>query len=403
MIVFLIIGYGWPIPIYIILWLITPEARTAAQRLEMHGEEPTLENIRNYLNSERFQDSAKNMGGTMLVIFRSLLKIVAVFVGIILSVVCFAVVIGAIAVTICVIVGVSVPFLTLIPMELSAGLVNSIILSGLLTVSIPVIALVVACFHLASNSHKRLNGKWLWAGFAVWMLSITALLTLILIADQRMGYDRLESHYQNTITKNQEIDGFHSVIASNGVKVTLSQEPKYALDITAKEGYLEEIKCSITDSVLYITIDNNRRRRYDAHVSVSGPVFRQLEAGSAATIENRDVINAEHLEIRGHSAGDINLNVYTSDIEISSTSAADIKVEGVCKNANVKTSSAARCDMDNMHCEFAKVAANSGSKVFVNADSLQLKATSGALIRYKGADHYSGSANTGGRISKRKK
>lgn len=43
--VILICGYGTLIPVYIICWLIIPEARTAAEKLNMRGEAVTVENI----------------------------------------------------------------------------------------------------------------------------------------------------------------------------------------------------------------------------------------------------------------------------------------------------------------------------------------------------------------------
>lgn len=43
--VVLIFGYGTLIPVYIICWLIIPEARTATEKLSMRGEAVTVENI----------------------------------------------------------------------------------------------------------------------------------------------------------------------------------------------------------------------------------------------------------------------------------------------------------------------------------------------------------------------
>ena len=43
--VILIFGYGILIPIYLICWIVIPEARTAADRLSMRGEAVTVENI----------------------------------------------------------------------------------------------------------------------------------------------------------------------------------------------------------------------------------------------------------------------------------------------------------------------------------------------------------------------
>ena len=46
LLIVLICGYGTLIPVYIICWLVIPEARTAAEKLSMRGEAVTVENIR---------------------------------------------------------------------------------------------------------------------------------------------------------------------------------------------------------------------------------------------------------------------------------------------------------------------------------------------------------------------
>ena len=49
LIFFLFTGYG--IIVYLVMWLIIPMARTAAQRLEMRGIRPTAENIRQFVST----------------------------------------------------------------------------------------------------------------------------------------------------------------------------------------------------------------------------------------------------------------------------------------------------------------------------------------------------------------
>ncbi|MFZ4457294.1 MAG: PspC domain-containing protein [Bacteroidales bacterium] len=60
-VLFIILGFGTIIPIYIVCWIIMPEAKTSAQKLEMRGEEPTIENIKNFVkeNVERIADKTE--------------------------------------------------------------------------------------------------------------------------------------------------------------------------------------------------------------------------------------------------------------------------------------------------------------------------------------------------------
>jgi phage shock protein PspC (stress-responsive transcriptional regulator) len=46
------LGVGISILIYLILWIVVPEAKTTAQRLEMRGEEATISNIRKAIQEE---------------------------------------------------------------------------------------------------------------------------------------------------------------------------------------------------------------------------------------------------------------------------------------------------------------------------------------------------------------
>lgn len=122
MFVVLICGYGVLIPIYILCWLIIPEARTAAEKLSMRGEDITIENIgktvtdgfervangvNNYVNSGKPRSFLQKVGDALVSIAGFFLKACLVALAIICSPVLFvlaivfvALVIAAIAVAI---------------------------------------------------------------------------------------------------------------------------------------------------------------------------------------------------------------------------------------------------------------------------------------------------------------
>ena len=53
LVILVIIGFGWAIPIYLLVWLIAPEARTTAQRLEMQGKDVTVDAIKEQFDSAK--------------------------------------------------------------------------------------------------------------------------------------------------------------------------------------------------------------------------------------------------------------------------------------------------------------------------------------------------------------
>ena len=64
-IVVVIAGWGSPVLIYLIMWALVPEAVTAAEKLEMQGEDVTVENIKRKFDegAERFKSGAEKVAG----------------------------------------------------------------------------------------------------------------------------------------------------------------------------------------------------------------------------------------------------------------------------------------------------------------------------------------------------
>lgn len=103
--VILIFGYGTLIPVYIVCWLIIPEARTAAEKLSMHGEAVTVENIgktvtggfekmadgvNNYVNSDKPRTLLQRVADILVTIVGWILKIGLVILVVVCSPVLFA-------------------------------------------------------------------------------------------------------------------------------------------------------------------------------------------------------------------------------------------------------------------------------------------------------------------------
>lgn len=96
LVLLIIFGVGTIIPIYIVCWIIIPEAKTSAQKLEMRGEEPTIENIKNFvienverladktekeLKSEKARNFVQSIGEVIVNITRALAKVAMAVIG----------------------------------------------------------------------------------------------------------------------------------------------------------------------------------------------------------------------------------------------------------------------------------------------------------------------------------
>ena len=99
LIALLFVGFPFIVVIYLILWLVIPQAKTAADKLMMRGERVNLENIGKtvtdnfekgindvnaYIRSDKPRSALQKIADIIVSVFGALLKVAAVLVGIIL-------------------------------------------------------------------------------------------------------------------------------------------------------------------------------------------------------------------------------------------------------------------------------------------------------------------------------
>ena len=190
MFVVLICGYGVLIPIYIICWLVIPEARTAAEKLNMRGEDITIENIgrtvtdgfermangvNNYVNSGKPRSFLQKVGDALVSIAGFFLKACLV----VLAIVFVALVIAAIAVAIG--GGAALyqmlpsvdwsPLISTSPMMTIAGSIAGVVLAG-----IPLAAIIFVILRQIFNWSPMSSGL-KWSLLIIWILAVVIFVT----------------------------------------------------------------------------------------------------------------------------------------------------------------------------------------------------------------------------------
>jgi phage shock protein PspC (stress-responsive transcriptional regulator) len=190
---FLIWFWGTGFLFYFLCWLIIPEARTAAQRLEMQGEDVTIENIEKkvreeygkvkdrvdgYVNSNRFQDNIRTTGNGFLEFIRVCVKVFFAFIAGAIGLAGFAVLIALVMALMVLWTG-NVHFATpwsddLLPLQQTLTNPSSatwMTLGLLLTIGIPFIAIFKLLF--ARTLNLKPTPRWeIWIGFIFWFIGI---------------------------------------------------------------------------------------------------------------------------------------------------------------------------------------------------------------------------------------
>lgn len=193
LLVILICGYGTLIPVYIVCWLVIPEAHTAAEKLNMRGEAVTVENIgktvtdgfekvahgvNDYMSSSKPRTFLQKLGDALVMVAGWFLKICLVIFVIICSPLLFVfgiVFVALLFAAIMVAVGGSTALISLFPMmdfSLPAAPLSAIAMyiSGILLAGIPLVALVWAI--LCQLFHwQPMNSGLKWTLLILWIVS----------------------------------------------------------------------------------------------------------------------------------------------------------------------------------------------------------------------------------------
>lgn len=196
-ILLLFVPYGPMLALYIVGWIIIPEARTAAEKLSMHGEAVTIENIgktvtdgfekvangvNDYVNSGKPRSFLQKLGDVLVELAGFVLKACLIVFAIICSPVVFVLIIIFVALVI-VAVGLAIgggaflynlfpaidwtPMAAISPMLTVAGSMAGIALLG-----IPLLSMVYAIFRQMFNWSPMATGV-KWTLLVLWLLALT--------------------------------------------------------------------------------------------------------------------------------------------------------------------------------------------------------------------------------------
>lgn len=220
-ILFLVLVFtgGAGVWVYIVLWILVPEAKTPSQKLEMRGEQVTLANIRDYMDDTIENIKKKDKTGLKKLIsfpvellrtltrgltklFRALLPVVRVVFGILIIVICALIVVALVVLAIG--VGPNVMLFNFDPatQQLVDGIFSSpmhgawFAVSTLLSLLVP----VFVCITIGESIVRRKN-MFTFRGvlilFVMWVASVSFALSVVV--KQALTLSDTSVHIQQTL------------------------------------------------------------------------------------------------------------------------------------------------------------------------------------------------------------
>jgi hypothetical protein len=207
----------------------------------------------------------------------------------------------------------------------------------------------------------------------------------------------------NVITKERNAENFTGVKVSSGIDVFLKQGDKMAISVEADANLHEVIITEVRGGVLNVYTDANIREAERKRVYVTMKEINSVSTTSAGDVVGETPVKSDKLELSASSAGDIKLEVYAKTIRIDISSSGDMTLTGEADMLNADLSSAGDLNAFDLKVREADISASSAGDADINVtEKITARASSAGDINYMGNPKYIDSnASSAGGIHKR--
>lgn len=234
------------------------------------------------------------------------------------------------------------------------------------------------------------------------LITLTALILLTACVDAQ--FYRSVRGNGNVVTKERPASYFDGVRVSTGIDVYLSQGDRESIKVMADENLHEYIVTEIKNGILHVYFDNVSIRDAEMkRVYVTIKDVKSLKTSSAGDIIGETPIKCNDISLASSSAGDLRLELYAANVNVSISSSGNIKLSGEADRLDAGLSSAGDLNALNFRVKEAKVDVSSAgdAEVYVT-EKLTAHASSAGDILYTGNPGYvDAHSSSAGSIRKR--
>lgn len=193
----------------------------------------------------------------------------------------------------------------------------------------------------------------------------------------------------HVVKKEREAGRFTGLRVSSGIDVYLKQTGNESIEVEADENLHEYILTEIRDGVLHVYTEANIREAEMKRVYVTMKDISSLKTSSAGDIIGETPVKTDNLELSASSAGDIKLEIYAKDVEANISSSGDVTLTGEADILNVNLSSAGDLNSYGLEVREADVSASSAGDADINVtERLRARSSSAGDINYRGNPKY---------------
>lgn len=206
-------------------------------------------------------------------------------------------------------------------------------------------------------------------------------------------------------TREMDLSGFTSIIASHGFMVEITQSDSYKVSITADDNLFDDyIRVSKSGDTLKIGLKPpNIYTSVTIKAKITMPNLYELSlsGGSIASITGFSSTHDFSTNLSGgsHTSGDIS----AGDAEFNLSGGSQVSLKGAANDLDVRGSGGSQLDLANFSVDNADIKLSGGGKATVNLDGkLSVYLSGGSKVLYIGEPTMGDISLSGGSTVNRK-
>ncbi|MFN7160765.1 MAG: GIN domain-containing protein [Candidatus Gracilibacteria bacterium] len=417
-IIFLVLLFftGFGAGLYIVFWILIPEAKTASQKIEMTGSpinlESLSENVTERVNNFTKENRSK-IEQTIAIPFEFLQRIFPLFwpvirvtCGILLAFVAFCIIFA---------LTFAVPFILINAPErfvdfpfreiISMSLVYLIIASGYLVIIIP--SVIIFIFGIGFLRNKNLmNGTLGFTLLGIW--SIALIVAGVSTSKAVISYKEFveTSPLFETVSQNLPLPAgaITNLDLTNGQHVTLIQGDTPALSIKGQRMYLENTTTTLENGTLKLSTklikgpcifcDHSK-----SELTLTVPSLSSIKVNQGSRITTESFKSTDPMNISLSMGSRADVNIETPEFQSRIENGSRMELQGTASGATFVTTYGSDLHAGSFQADIIKANASFGSSMDIYpTKSLNATAETGSSINYTGTPTTTLSEQTGGSI-----
>lgn len=413
---------GFGVLLYLVLWIILPEAKTDTEKMQMRGEPVNLKNLETIVKERveelKKKDSSKlrkilvtpfrllgqilqALGGMVKKLFPLLFKLIGLAV-ILFSSIGLAVVTFAIT---GLLFNANSPYIDFPLRELAHGTMYfTAIISGFLVIFVPIIFAILLGASLISlkPAIKKMGGFTL---LGLWVIAIIVFTNAGIKLAPQVEALYHSSPYFTVVSKEYTLKDFTAIELSGADTLTLTEGTEFKILAQGTEKALDNAELKVENGTLVLnhTRDNKLcifcNQKYIQYEIVA-PKINSVSASGASTLTAINLSN-ETLTTKASGASKLFLTTNSKLLTSKLSGASKLELTGTTTQAELELSGASKALAEKALIKNVTIQLTGASKAnFGDLETLEVQASGASKVLYKSAKDIKQSLSGSSKISK---